>query len=1124
MIARTRVTKLCLGWFLSLWLAFWEPLFFTINNIVIRNTIASTAALVFYKNVFGDEITQSGQAGQLTGANFVLNYEAPSVNNGTPPPTSGSNTLYTQELFPTYTPGNTETSDLSTLQGSPENLPLQGLATGVSLLSGTDETSLAYQTLRDAAGNPAHDTTDMRSELFLEDTKQILDGTHPVFDDLLTGCDTSVASGPDGTTEIIHSELIKVCPQIPVNDPSNCQITRDFTLNPVVTQEIMHISSAESNVNPAIEIFPNFDSINLCHSNVINEYPHFQKYEFYQPTGIVQRINYFPQYYCGDHTGRTEQEIENACVLASIAMNTACLSYDPNVSSQLQCLRWFNGLERFYGGPTGSWSHTSGCPPSFINQGEISTWCTTARQTQYQACMDIGTATQSTMNGNELITVSDFGVIDTQQNDVNLFGTLVDISFTPINPANYGLSAGNYVYANQVVTSDGLVSHTVLDGGSFSSNWNSQHSIDLNNAVDVSIVSTMYEIVSNDFVPEGCTNEQIQSVENGVCPGSIQCADYSSCRNVDGVNVCDVQPTLGVSQTMTPWSDVISSTPIQQMCWRVDVTFGDCNLGIDCIANPSACPHDCSHLSGAERTACEDDSNLCWTNTAGEYNCLTSTSEPGWSNNLGDEGFVDDCNDLVINPDCELLEDISCVEGMFDPVEGCQRRTRYFDCGPDVEVPGIPGAPDTEVTCNAAIRCIGDECVSTATESNPDFIRAATAGQMMTEFAHDVNCDFASNPENCMIFSGERNGCRNAKGNALGIRPECCKMAREMGSSMGDFSTYLQLTASISALADNTVTAQYVAENYSGTAIETANNIIADPIQSGYTSVMNTLGFGTTEVAANASAQAGEIVADNAASAAGGSGAGGMGVITRYVASGFNWALQQMGFNELASSLFEQSGDFLIKGWATEGLGQIIGAIISVVGWILLIYQIATIVASIIYECEDEELAFGMQLNNRACHFVGTYCANKRLSITGIVCVMEMQVYCCFSSPFTRIINEQLRLQGIGGDWGTAMEPNCEGIRIGDLEDVDWDLVDLSEWTAIMMEAGLIPDPNNPPANFVPSDTFLGDSGNAGEGMTSTDINIEAIDLIRDEADASRELNEDEDPDVVDDPELMPWY
>ena len=249
----------------------------------------------------------------------------------------------------------------------------------------------------------------------------------------------------------------------------------------------------------------------------------------------------------------------------------------------------------------------------------------------------------------------------------------------------------------------------------------------------------------------------------------------------------------------------------------------------------------------------------------------------------------------------------------------------------------------------------------------------------------------------------------------------------------------------------------------------------------------------------------------------------GFGPLQQFVATGFSNFLQTIGLDQLASSLFTTTAEGTVTDWAADGLGEMVG---NVLGWIMFIYtvyNVLKILGNIIFACEEEELSFGIQLVNRACHHVGTYCS-KKVTFLGLEkCVIETQTHCCFSSPFARIINEQLREQGIGPDWGTATEPNCDGIPITELENVDWDLVDLSEWEAILFEAGLVPDPRNPPLNFIPTDRLPGDASGGSEGMTSTEIMTDTINLIMPEFGEGRFSLEGQ-PLEQPDPDLMPWY
>ena len=59
--------------------------------------------------------------------------------------------------------------------------------------------------------------------------------------------------------------------------------------------------------------------------------------------------------------------------------------------------------------------------------------------------------------------------------------------------------------------------------------------------------------------------------------------------------------------------------------------------------------------------------------------------------------------------------------------------------------------------------------------------------------------------------------------------------------------------------------------------------------------------------------------------------------------------------------------------------------------------------------------------------------------------------------------------------WSSANNPNCSGIAVRDLNRVNWDEVDLSEWTDLLDLTGQMPEgPNLTPENLTGSGSSLG--------------------------------------------------
>jgi len=83
--------------------------------------------------------------------------------------------------------------------------------------------------------------------------------------------------------------------------------------------------------------------------------------------------------------------------------------------------------------------------------------------------------------------------------------------------------------------------------------------------------------------------------------------------------------------------------------------------------------------------------------------------------------------------------------------------------------------------------------------------------------------------------------------------------------------------------------------------------------------------------------------------------------------------------------------------------------------------------AQIIWACEDEELELAVKRELKQCKSLGSYCSLD----SPLGCIEAKRGYCCYASPFSRIMQEQLRPQ-LGLPFGDAENPECAGIDIED--------------------------------------------------------------------------------------------
>lgn len=135
--------------------------------------------------------------------------------------------------------------------------------------------------------------------------------------------------------------------------------------------------------------------------------------------------------------------------------------------------------------------------------------------------------------------------------------------------------------------------------------------------------------------------------------------------------------------------------------------------------------------------------------------------------------------------------------------------------------------------------------------------------------------------------------------------------------------------------------------------------------------------------------------------------------------------------------------------------GSMLSSIITVVGIIYAIYQIAKMVVQLIFACTEEEVKLNMLKEQRLCTRsgeIGNYCSAKTL----FGCVARKEAYCCFSSPFARIFQQQARPQ-LGMSFGTPKAPSCEGISIQKISQINFNKMDFSEWIDMLKISNHIP-------------------------------------------------------------------
>ncbi|AUI88818.1 hypothetical protein BS333_20805 (plasmid) [Vibrio azureus] len=277
----------------------------------------------------------------------------------------------------------------------------------------------------------------------------------------------------------------------------------------------------------------------------------------------------------------------------------------------------------------------------------------------------------------------------------------------------------------------------------------------------------------------------------------------------------------------------------------------------------------------------------------------------------------------------------------------------------------------------------------------------------------------------CELFKGEAMECKQA----VGGMQDCCESPVTV--SLGD---YITLTRHMMSM--DSITGQvFGLEGYTG-VWDIASNWASEATSTAFDAVQSTFTSGADVVAQ----QGTEVVGEGAVNA-----------IAQSMMSYTNTFLTETFGAEVAGMFFQQAG---IDSAGNAILGAspqmaAAGQALMYCYYAYLAYVVFNLLVNIIFACEEEELDLAMKVELLSAHYLGSYCKTEVLG----ACLEKRKSYCAYDSPLSRILMEQIYQQPqMGLSWGSAKNPNCSGLSIEDIGNVDWDQVNLDEWVGILIE------------------------------------------------------------------------
>ncbi len=172
--------------------------------------------------------------------------------------------------------------------------------------------------------------------------------------------------------------------------------------------------------------------------------------------------------------------------------------------------------------------------------------------------------------------------------------------------------------------------------------------------------------------------------------------------------------------------------------------------------------------------------------------------------------------------------------------------------------------------------------------------------------------------------------------------------------------------------------------------------------------------------------------------------------------------LKQMAMKKAYELLPDTVRDFVFKNVATTGGEVVFSAAVqnfmlalNVIGWIYTAYQVTKMLLEMLVACDQKEMEASIHKNQKSCFTLDTERCVKYLNV-GFTkkCVKKATDMCCYNSMLSRVIMQQAYPQ-LGID---PVASNCVGLSIKQIQQLDFDKIDLTEWINDAVQVGEVPD------------------------------------------------------------------
>ena len=415
-------------------------------------------------------------------------------------------------------------------------------------------------------------------------------------------------------------------------------------------------------------------------------------------------------------------------------------------------------------------------------------------------------------------------------------------------------------------------------------------------------------------------------------------------------------------------------------------------------------------------------------------------------------GEITDCREYEENPQCSFVS-TECVDGMEGASTGeCYIQMEEWDCGEFVQVDDYN--VQENIQCDGEFLCQGDSCGDVRATTSNSFNKAAALLQAANFMAMDGQCEEVDINQNrvCEVFGGDDYECKIIGLPDYGIDAvDCCDQPVEI--TPGQYIGLMSRTGVMDSAFMN------INPDLPLGSVRGAYQSLRDPATSTFTEVTKPF----TNAAETVTGPVKDAIAENLVKPV----EAFLDDLKQKLADELTQFFAEEGVKGAGQAAGAGGGQAAADAAGSQAAGVVgtVGNVMSVVMGAYTAVMVAYLALQIIFECTEDEIQLAVKRELKACSRVGSYCARKICVVpTGFGCAVEACVdvrnsYCCYNSPLSRIVMEQAGPQlgrtGRNG-MGSPKNPQCDGLPLGQLENLDWSQIDLSEWTALLQEEGAL--------------------------------------------------------------------